>query len=120
MSDVCEVVVTAPDPEWLVRFARRLIDDRLCAGSHHVSPIRSLYRWEGEVHDRSEARVALHTRVDLVPQIIDRADREHPYDVPCVIALPIAGGNPAYLQWIRDTTRDHEVSPVSPVSPTHP
>lgn len=104
MNDVCEVVITAPDAEWLASFTRRLIDSRLCAGGHQVASIRSLYRWQGEVHDRMETRVALHTRVDLVPQIVERANREHPYDVPCVIALPILSGNPAYLRWISDAT----------------
>jgi hypothetical protein len=39
-----------------------------------------------------------------VPDIIDRVNREHPYEVPCVIAVPIIAGNPAYIQWIRDET----------------
>jgi periplasmic divalent cation tolerance protein len=38
--------------------------------------------------------------MSLVPRIVQRADRDHPYDVPCVIALPVAGGNPAYVQWV--------------------
>lgn len=68
--------------------------------------IRSVYRWEGEVHDEPEARVALHPRAVLVPAIVARTDRDHPYDVPCVIALPVAQGNPAYVAWIRAETRD--------------
>jgi periplasmic divalent cation tolerance protein len=48
--------------------------------------------------------VGLHTRVSLVPAIAARADAEHPYDLPCVIALPIRDGNPAYLSWILDST----------------
>lgn len=34
----------------------------------------------------------------------ERAGAEHSYDVPCVIALPIADGNPAYLKWVEDAT----------------
>jgi periplasmic divalent cation tolerance protein len=69
-----------------------------------TAPIRSIYRWEGAVHDEVEARVALHTRVSLVERIVARADAEHPYEVPCVLALPVAGGNPAYLEWVRAMT----------------
>lgn len=98
--DVCEVVITAADPEWLADFTRRLISDRLAACGHQTAAIRSIYRWEGAVHDEGEARVALHTRAALVPQIVARADAEHPYDVPCVIALPVIAGNPAYLDWV--------------------
>ncbi|MGH3645707.1 MAG: divalent-cation tolerance protein CutA [Micromonosporaceae bacterium] len=98
-------MITAPDAEWLATFTRELVDDRLCAAGHHVAEIRSVYRWRGDIHDRSEARVALHTRVELVPEIVARADRSHPYEVPCVVVTPIKGGNPAYLRWIVEETR---------------
>lgn len=96
--------MTATDPEWLVGFTRRLVEDRLVACGHHVAAIRSVYRWAGEVYDEPEARVALHTRTGLVPRIVDRADAEHPYEVPCVIALPVVGGNPAYVRWVLEST----------------
>jgi periplasmic divalent cation tolerance protein len=35
---------------------------------------------------------------------VERANAEHPYDVPCVIALPILAGNPDYLAWIESET----------------
>src|SRR4051812_14704859 len=104
-EDVCEVVITAGDPEWLAAFTRRLVDDRLAACGQQVAAIRSIYRWDGAVHDDPEARVALHTRLSLVDRIVERAGAEHPYDVPCVLALPAVGGNPAYLDWVRRETR---------------
>jgi periplasmic divalent cation tolerance protein len=62
------------------------------------------------VHDDHEARVALHTRASLVPAIVARTDRSHPYDVPCVIALPIVQGGSAYLAWIREQTLEQAPS----------
>lgn len=105
-DDFCEVIITAPDVDWLADFTRGLIEDRLCASGHVITPIRSLYRWRGEMNDKTEARVALHTRASLVPQIIERTMSEHPYEVPGLVTLPIEGGNPAYLQWIRDETQE--------------
>jgi periplasmic divalent cation tolerance protein len=104
-DDLCEVIITSPDADWLAEFTRRLVDERLAASGHNISPIRSIYRWQGVIHDHAEARVALHTRRSLVNTIIAETDREHPYEVPGLIALPILDGNPAYLQWIRDVTR---------------
>lgn len=103
-TDICEVVVTAEDPEWLASFTRALIEEGLCACGHNISSIRSIYRWEHAVHDETEARVALHTRVDLVPRIVERTKELHPYEVPCVIALPVLHGNPAYIEWVRRQT----------------
>jgi periplasmic divalent cation tolerance protein len=103
-DEVCEVIITAPDPDWLIEFTRRLVSDRLCASGHNFAPIRTLYRWHGQLHDTTEGRVALRTRCSLVPQIVDRAKREHPYEVPSVVAVPIIDGEPDYLGWILEQT----------------
>jgi periplasmic divalent cation tolerance protein len=105
-SDFCEVVVTAADADWLADFTRTLVQERLAACGHVLPAIRSVYRWEGAVHDESEARVGLHTRRSLVPAVVARTAELHPYEVPCVIALPLGGGNPAYLEWIAAETRE--------------
>jgi len=104
-EECCEVVITAADADWLAGFTRTLVEERLAACGHLLTPIRSVYRWEGAVHDEPEARVGLHTRRSLVPAIVARTADGHPYDVPCVIALPVVDGNPDYLMWIRAETR---------------
>lgn len=101
----CEVVVTADDADWLATLTRSLVEEGLAACGHQVAAIRSIYRWEGAVHDEQEARVALHTRASLVPEVIDRVRSEHPYDVPCIIALPVVGANPDYVAWVAAETR---------------
>ncbi|MDM4720351.1 divalent-cation tolerance protein CutA [Micromonospora sp. WMMA1363] len=111
-TDICEVVITAPDADWLANFTHRLVDDRIAACGHNIAAIRSIYRWKGNTYDEGEARVALHTRVALVPTIVERADQEHPYEVPCVIATPVIAGNPAYLQWVLDETDEPAQPPA--------
>ena len=105
-SDFCEVVVTAADADWLAGYTRTLVEERLAACGQVIPAVRSVYRWDGAVHDDAEARVALHTRRSLVPAIVDRTAGLHPYDVPCVIALPLVGGSPAYLEWLAAGTRE--------------
>ena len=105
-SDFCEVVVTATDADWLAGFTRTLVEERLAACGHVIPAVRSVYRWEGAVHDEAEARVGLHTRRSLVPAIVARTSELHPYDVPCVLAVPLVGGNPAYLEWLAAETRE--------------
>ena len=72
------------------------------ASAHNFAPVRSVYRWRGEVHERTEGRVSLHTRRSRIPEIVDRAKREHPYELPGVSSRPINDGNPDYLAWIRE------------------
>jgi periplasmic divalent cation tolerance protein len=104
-EECCEVVITAADADWLAAFTRTLVEERLAACGHLLTPIRSVYRWDGAVHDEPEARVGLHTRRSLVPAIVARTADRHAYDVPCVIALPVVDGNPDYLAWILAETR---------------
>ena len=104
--DIVEVVVTAEDGEWLASWTRALVEDRLAACGHVVPAMRAVYRWDGAVHDDPQARVGLHTRAALVPEIVERAGAEHPDQVPCVIALPLTGGHPDYLAWVVAETRD--------------
>ncbi|MEU4239041.1 divalent-cation tolerance protein CutA [Actinoplanes sp. NPDC026619] len=99
-TGVVEVVITAADAQWLDAFTRRLVEERLAACGQQVAGIRSIFRWDGAVQDEPEVRVALHTRAELVDKIVERANAEHPYDVPCVLALPVLAGNPAYLDWV--------------------
>lgn len=102
-DDLCLVVLSAPDAEWTSRFVRDLVADRLCA-SAHVFPMRAIYRWNEEMNDVDEYRAELHTRTALVPDIIARVKREHPYEVPGVVAVPLTGGSLDYLRWVRNET----------------
>lgn len=106
MDDICEVIITAPDADWLAQFTKDLVTERLAACGHNIAPIRSIYRWQGEIYDVAEARVALHTRTSLVEKIVAKTNRDHPYDVPCVLATAIFASNPPYLQWVNDETSD--------------
>lgn len=99
MKEICVVLITAPDAEWLGSFVRDLVDDRLCAAGH-ISPVRSIYRWEGEVHDTGEALATLRTVRSRVPEIIARTKHEHPYLVPSIITMPIDDATPDYRAWI--------------------
>jgi periplasmic divalent cation tolerance protein len=103
---ICEVIITADSEDWLVSFTRSLVEDRLVACGQHLAPIRSIYRWDGTIHDDREIRVALHTRASLVQQIIDRTRRAHPYDVPCVLAFAVEVGNGDYVKWVLEETSE--------------
>lgn len=102
-EEVCEVVITAPDEEWLLDFTRRLIERRLAACGHHTT-IRSIYTWNGTIEDQPETRVALHTLTSCVPAITATTNQEHPYKAPCVVAIPIDQVGPAYRGWILAAT----------------
>jgi periplasmic divalent cation tolerance protein len=103
---ICEVIITADSDDWLINFTRSLIEHRLVACAQHIAPIRSIYRWDATIHDDREMRVALHARISLVQEVIDRTRKVHPYDVACILAIPVQTGNPDYVQWVISETTE--------------
>ena len=103
-EDLCEVVITAPDTDWLIQFVRTLIGERLAAGCHVIERVQSLYPWQGQVRQTSEARAAIRTRLSHLPEIIRLVEEQHPYQLPSVVALPLAGASEGYATWIRAST----------------
>jgi uncharacterized protein involved in tolerance to divalent cations len=54
----------------------------------------------------NEALVVLHARQSLVPAIIERANRDRPYDTPQVLAVPVIDASPSYRDWVLASTLD--------------
>lgn len=106
MTDVCLVYMTAGDGEEARRIAKTLVSERLAACANVLGPIRSHYRWQGEVQEDAEQVVIAKTRSSLVPALTERVRAIHSYDCPCVLSLPVSGGNGAFLNWIAAETRD--------------
>jgi periplasmic divalent cation tolerance protein len=80
------------------------VEERLAAGANVLDGVASIYWWAGAIEQASEAVLIVKTRADLVERLSARIKALHSYDCPCVVALPIAGGNPDYLEWIRAET----------------
>ncbi len=80
--------------------ARTLVDERLAACVNVVPAVRSIYRWQGAVHAETEVLAIIKTTAERVAAMRARLVELHPYDVPEVIELPVAGGHAAYLAWI--------------------
>jgi periplasmic divalent cation tolerance protein len=100
MSECIVVLVTAPDADTAARIARTLVEEKLAACGNVVPQVRSIYRWEGKVEDASEALLVLKTARARFKEIVDRVRAIHPYEVPEIVALPIAAGYDAYLDWV--------------------
>ncbi len=96
----CFVYVTASSAEEAGKIGRALVEARLAACANVLGAIQSYYWWEGAVQEDSEAALVLKTRADLVEALTAKVKELHSYDCPCVVALPIEGGNPAFLAWI--------------------
>lgn len=91
--------VTASSMAEAEKLARHVLGLRLAACAN-AFPVRSWYWWEGKLEQAEEAGLVLKTRSELVGRLVQEVKKVHGYDVPCVVAWPIAGGNPEYLAWV--------------------
>ena len=95
------VLVTAPDPAVAEGLARSLVEERLAACVNVVPGLRSVYRWQGRVEAADELLLLVKTRADRAAALAARVRELHPYELPEVVELPVLGGSPAYLDWLR-------------------
>lgn len=102
--ELCLVYMTASSTEEAARLAEALVGENLAACVNVVDGMTSWYRWEGAVQNEREVVVLAKTRAALVDALTARVKALHSYSVPCVIALPIAGGNADFLRWIGEET----------------
>ncbi len=85
---------------------RELITRRLAACVNIIDPMISIFRWDGGIQEGRETVMIAKTRNELVPAVTDAITEMHDYDCPCVIALPVHGGNADFLGWIASETSD--------------
>jgi periplasmic divalent cation tolerance protein len=98
--DALIVLSTFPDAETAARIARALVEARLAACVNLVPAIRSIYRWQGEISDDAEVLAVMKTTAEGHAALAAKIAELHPYDVPEILALPLAAGHPPYLAWL--------------------
>lgn len=96
------VLSTVPESE-SARIAEILVSERLVA-CVNATPVRSCYRWKGEICRDREDLLIIKTRESLFTRVMDRVREIHPYEVPEILALPVWGGFGGYVQWVMDET----------------
>ncbi len=105
MTDEIIILITACSPDEAATIARTLVDEHLVACVNIVPGVRSFFFWEGKTQDAAEALMICKSRMPLMDAVIDRVRSLHSYTVPEIVALPIAAGFPAYLAWVKDSTK---------------
>ena len=100
------VVLTALGaPRDAERIARALVEERLAACVNVVPGVVSTYRWKGAVEQEPELLLVIKTIAPQVDALKARLLELHPYELPEVVVIPIAGGHAPYLAWIAEQVR---------------
>lgn len=103
-EQVLLVMSNLPDRASARSLARAIVDAKLAACVNILPGVESVYRWQGAVEQADEVTLLVKTTRRLYAQLQQAIIAAHPYDLPEVIALPVADGLPAYLHWVAAET----------------
>jgi periplasmic divalent cation tolerance protein len=97
------VFTTAGSEDEAKKIARGLVEQGLAACVNLIPRVSSIYRWQGKVEEAEEYLLVAKTDVEHFARVRDAIKEMHSYEVPECIAIPIADGSSAYLNWITDS-----------------
>ncbi len=97
------VICTCPDDGSATAVSTALVEQRLAACVNRIGGVRSRYRWQEHVETDDEVLLLIKTRAVRYAEVEATIHRLHPHETPEVIAIELATGASAYLDWIRDS-----------------
>ena len=100
----CWVYMTAGSVEEARRIGQILVGQNLAACVNLLKNMTSIYKWEEKLEESQEVIMIAKTRKTLMPKLIEKVNSIHSYDCPCILELPVQGGNPDFLSWIESQT----------------
>ena len=105
-NDVLLVLTNLPDREAAIKLADAVIEARAAACVNIHGACTSVYRWQGVMQNANEVPLLIKTTSAGYAALEALIRRLHPYELPEIIAVPVAQGFPGYLQWVADETRE--------------
>ncbi len=100
MSQYQVVLVTCPDIKVAEPLAQGLIEKNLAACVNILPGVQSVYRWQGAIEKSHEVLLLIKTTQDRWNELSSFIEKQHPYDIPEIISLPIEQGLESYLKWM--------------------
>ena len=102
MSEHVQVLTTVGSEEEADRISSLLVDRRLAACVQILGPIRSRYRWQGEIEEGHEWQCLAKTEAIRYAEVEEAIREAHSYEEPEILAMPVLAGSAGYLDWISD------------------
>ncbi len=98
------ILTNLPDEASAQALASSLVAEHLAACVNILAPCRSVYRWQGRVESVQEIPLLIKTTGARYAATEAAIRSGHPYELPEIIAVPIAHGLPEYLDWVASET----------------
>ncbi|MDA9101113.1 divalent-cation tolerance protein CutA [Omnitrophica bacterium] len=99
------VLSTAPNRREARKLAQLLVRQRLVACVNLIDKAESIYWWQSKIQSSREVLLLMKTRQSCYKELEKTLKKHHSYDVPEVVAIPLAAGSSDYLKWLAAETR---------------
>lgn len=103
---IIQIQWTAASEEEARRIAAELIQNRWAACVNLISPVESLYLWNGVLETSREVKVLIKTVDGLFNLVQDYILKHCSYEVPEISAIPLEKGNRAYFDWVLSSVKE--------------
>jgi len=103
VKQYCVILTTCSNREEAERLARLLVESRLAA-CVQMTGVTSFYEWDGALNRDDEQLLLIKAPSASYGKIEEFISRNHSYDVPEIIRVPVTAGSEAYLNWIDAVT----------------
>ncbi len=94
------IYVTSPSREEAERIAEAVVTERLAACANILDGVTSFFHWNGKLCCENEAVLIIKTTANKAVELTKRIKELHSYKCPCIVVLPIEGGNGDFLEWV--------------------
>jgi periplasmic divalent cation tolerance protein len=98
------IFATFPDLKTAKKIVRGLVQARLAACGN-IFRISSLFSWKGRMEDILEYAALIKTTRENYSRVEGYIRKNHPYEVPEIIAWPITRGLKEYSKWLDVSVR---------------
>lgn len=98
------IYITTESQEQARAIATTVVEQKLAACANIVPAIESIFFWEGTMQHSNESLLLLKSTQDRVEALCAAVKALHSYTCPCIVALPLTGGNPDFMRWVHSTT----------------
>jgi periplasmic divalent cation tolerance protein len=110
-SPVLIVLVTAASEKEAVSIAQALVEREEAACVNVVPMVRSIYRWKGKIWNETEQMLIIKTAETALEGLKRTVKELHSYELPEILALRVADGDPSALAWIGASVRHGRDTP---------
>jgi periplasmic divalent cation tolerance protein len=105
-AQVCQLQVAHSDRDALQAIVEDLLDLRLIACGQLLGPLASSFSWGGAREHAQEWLALMKTASDRVQEACARVRELHSYELPEILVSEMSGGDPEYLSWVVESTRE--------------